>query len=147
MRREMDRMFDNFLTRWGNPPWAGEGNGGPEAGALANMGLASLEVTDSEKEIAVSLELPGMSEKDVEVKVSGDLLTIEGEKTEEKEKKEGERAYSERRYGRFSRSVRLPFAVGDEKVEASFDKGVLTVRVEKPASEQAKTRQIEVKAA
>ena len=144
MRREMDRMFDNFLTRSGSMLAAGGSDGGS---IFANAGLASLEVKDGEKQMTISAELPGMDEKDVDVRINGDLLTIEGEKKEESEKKEGECTYSERRYGKFVRTIRLPFPAGDQKVEASFDKGVLNIVIEKPAEQQTAAKHIEIKSA
>lgn len=136
-RKEMDHLFDNFF------------NGGalttPNGGW--NAAMPKLEVTDGEKELVVSAELPGINEKDVDISISGDLLSIEGETSEESEKKDGERTYSERHYGKFSRVVRLPFEVKDQKVDASFDKGVLTIRLEKPAKQQQKVKHIDIKAA
>lgn len=137
LRQEMDHLFDSFFNGGGlvpqNDSW--------------NTVLPTLEVTDGEKSLTVSAELPGMSEKDVDVKLSGDLLTIEGEKSEETEKTEGERTYSERHYGKFSRVVRLPFDVKNEKIDAKFDKGVLTVTIAKPAEQQQSVKHIDVKAA
>jgi len=135
MRREMNHMFDNFLS-------------GRE---LAPMEMSlpttppSLEVTDGEKEMTITAELPGMDEKDVDVRISGDLLTIEGEKSEESEKKEGERTYSERSYGKFSRTIRLPFSITDENIDASYEKGVLNIKLEKPAEQQSKVKHIDIK--
>jgi HSP20 family protein len=77
----------------------------------------------------------------------GDILTIKGEKKAEHEQKNGDAYYMERRFGSFSRSLRLPFEVKDEKVNAKYDKGVLTIRVPKPAEIQNAARRIEVKAA
>ncbi len=136
-RQEVDHLFDNFF------------NGGalvPQASSWS-AAIPKLEVTDGDKELTIAAELPGLEEKDVEVKISGDMLTIEGEKSEETEKKEGERTYSERTYGSFFRSVRLPFVVGDQKVDATFDKGVLTIKLEKPAEQQQSVKHIEVKRA
>jgi HSP20 family protein len=79
--------------------------------------------------------------------LAGDLLTIKGEKKSEHEEKNGDATYIERRYGSFRRSVRLPFEAGNEKVDATYDKGVLTIRVPKPAEVQKALRRIEVKAA
>jgi HSP20 family protein len=91
--------------------------------------------------------LPGVDEKDVSVTLANGLLTIKGEKKSEHEEKNSDATYVERRYGSFSRTVRLPFEVGNEKVDAKYDKGVLTVRVPKPAEVQKAVRRIEVKAA
>ncbi len=79
--------------------------------------------------------------------MAGDVLTIKGEKRAESENHNGSAHYFERRFGSFFRSVRLPFAVEDEQVEAKYDKGVLTIRVPKPAEAQRQVRRIEVKGA
>jgi len=75
------------------------------------------------------------------------VLTIKGEKKDEREEKNGGMHYVERRFGSFSRSVRLPFEAADEKVDANYEKGVLTVRVPKPAELANASRRIEVKSA
>jgi HSP20 family protein len=80
------------------------------------------------------------------VTLADDLLTIKGEKKAEQEKN-GNFTYAERRYGSFARSVRLPFQAGDVQIDAKYDKGVLTIRVPKPADAQKAARRIEVKAA
>ena len=135
-RREMDRMFDDFF-----------GNG---AGALrpyqVTQGLSpAIDSDDTDKEMVVKAELPGVTEKDVEVNLAGDVLTIKGEKKAEQEEKNGDSYYMERRFGSFARSIRLPFAVKDQDVEAKFSSGVLTVRLPKPADMQKLVRRIEVK--
>jgi HSP20 family protein len=106
-----------------------------------------IDVADTDKELVVTAELPGLDEKDFDVTLSGDILNIKGEKKAEREEKNGDAYYMERRFGSFSRSVRLPFEVKDEKVDAKYDKGVLTIRVPKPADAQRAVRHIEVKAA
>ena len=94
----------------------------------------------------VTAELPGVTDKDVEVSLAGDILTIRGEKKAEHEQKNGDSYYAERRFGSFSRSLRLPFEVRDEKVDARFKDGVLTIHLPKPADLQNSVRKIEVKA-
>jgi HSP20 family protein len=84
----------------------------------------------SDKEVRFSAELPGMDEKDIEVLVDNDVLTIRGEKKSESE--DQGRRLSERYYGRFERSIALPFEVDEEKAEASFKNGVLTVTIPNP---------------
>ena len=137
-RREVDRVFDDFFNGFGRglPAWSGASGVTP-----------TLDIADSDKEIVVTAELPGLDEKDFEVTLAGDVLTIKGEKKAESERRNGDAYYVERRFGQFSRSVRLPFEVGDEAVEAKYDKGVLTIRVPKPADAQRSVRRIEVKAA
>ena len=138
-RREMDRMFDNFFNGLGaralRPSTAWQGV------------LPTIDVAETDKEMVITAEIPGLNDKDFEVTLAGDVLTIKGEKKAEQEEKDGNAYYAERRYGAFSRSVRLPFEVKDEQVDANYDKGVLTVRVPKPAEAQRAVRRIEVKAA
>jgi HSP20 family protein len=136
-RREVDRLFDDVFSRsFGRFPAAFGGSG---------FLHPTIDVEDNEKELVVTAELPGLEQKDFEVTLSGDLLTIKGEKKDSREEKKDGATYVERRYGSFSRSVRLPFEAGDQKVEADYDKGVLTIRVPKPAELVKPARRIEVK--
>jgi HSP20 family protein len=137
-RRELDRVFDSFF--------GGIGAGNVNNGANLQNVLPALDITETDKELVVSAEVPGVSEKDVAVTMSGDVLTIKGEKRAEHEEKNDDYTYMERRYGSFLRSIRLPFEAKDE-VDAKYDKGVLTIRVPKPVEAQRPVRQIEVKAA
>ena len=106
----------------------------------------SVDVSESDGSVVVKAELPGMESKDIEVDLTGNILTIKGEKKVEEEKKEEERVYCrERFYGTFQRSFRLPAGVESDKVEANFKNGVLTVSV--PKSEESKHRKIEIKSA
>lgn len=107
--------------------------------------MPSIDVEDTKKKLVVSAELPGVDEKDVELTLVGDVLTIRGEKKYDHEEEDGDRYYVERRCGAFSRQVRLPFEAGDEDIDAKFNKGVLTIEIPKPAEMQAKTRHIPVK--
>lgn len=109
-------------------------------------GAPTIDVAESDKEVVVTAELPGLNDKDFEVTLAGDLLTIKGEKKSEHEEKNGDATYMERRFGSFARTLRLPFEIGNEKIDAKYDKGVLTVRVPKPAEVQKRVRRIEVKA-
>ena len=138
-RREMDRMFEDFFT----------GVGGDRALQSATGWSAvapTIDVAESDREVVVTAELPGLNDKDFEVTLAGDLLTIKGEKKSEHEEKNGDATYMERRFGSFARTLRLPFEIGNEKIDAKYDKGVLTVRVPKPAEVQKRVRRIEVKA-
>jgi HSP20 family protein len=139
MRQEMDRVFDNFFGALDRP----------SRGLMGGWQTISpaLDIAENEKDVVVTAELPGLDEKDFEVTLAGDVLTLKGEKKSEQEKKNGDSQYVERRYGSFSRSVRLPFTVKNEAVEANYDKGVLTVRIPKPAEAQNAVRRIEVKTA
>ena len=137
-RREVDRMFDDFFRS------AGQGLQPRNAGWHAMA--PRIDISDSDKELVITAEMPGLDEKDFEVTLAGDLLTIKGEKKTENENRNGNAYYVERRFGPFSRSVRLPFEAGDEQVEANYDRGVLTVRVPKPTEAQRHVRRIEVRA-
>jgi HSP20 family protein len=90
----------------------------------------------------LTAELPGLEAKDVEVSVTGDMLTIKGEKKTEKEEKDERRHLVERTYGAFSRMVRLPAPVAADKIQATFKNGVLTVTL--PKTEEAKPKAIPV---
>ena len=130
-----DRLFD-ALT--GSIPGA-SGRGG---GAL--MRSPATDVVETEREIRVHTEMPGLKRENIEIDVENNVLTIRGEKSEERtEGEEGKYHLAERRYGTFARSFVLPRDVDSENIEASFDSGVLTVTI--PKSEQARRRRIEVR--
>lgn len=137
-RREVDRLFDEFFDGFGL-------RDGTELSTWSGA-TPRLDVRETDKEIVVAAELPGMDEKDFSVTLTGDVLTIAGEKKQEHEEMNGGRQYVERRYGSFSRSIRLPFEASDQDVSADFSKGVLTIRIAKPAEIQSKAKRIEVKA-
>jgi HSP20 family protein len=104
-----------------------------------------VDVAERENEYEITAELPGMEEKDIEVNVSDDLLTIKGEKREEKEEKKKDYYVSERRYGSFQRSFSLPDGIDANKIEAKFINGVLTVILPKTPEAQKKQKKIEIK--
>jgi HSP20 family protein len=134
-RREMDRMFDDFF--------GGDTVLPSLAGWQSIMPAIGMDETD--KEVVVTVELPGVTEKDVEVDLAGDVLTIKGEKKAENEHKNDDSYFMERRFGSFERSIRLPFEVKDEKVDAKFTNGVLTIRLPKPPELYRSVRRIEVR--
>jgi len=131
--REMDRMFEDFFDR--------RMSGLP--GLLSRderVGLLtpSIDVKEDDKSIVVTAELPGLDEEDVEVTFRDGVLTLKGEKRLEEEKKEDNYHITERRYGSFQRSFTVPESVDEAKIEATFDKGVLTVNMAKrPAAAKA----------
>ena len=131
LQREIDRVFTEFTRGW---PAFREFELSPRT-----------DVTEREKEIRITAELPGLEEKDVKVELVDNVLTISGEKKAEKEEKNDDRYVVERSYGSFSRSVELPDGIKPEDIKASMAKGVLTVTLPKPA--QAASKRIEVKAA
>ncbi len=137
-RSEMDRLFDNFLSDF------------PARGNLTSLrGSAfttpNIDISESDKEISISAELPGLDEKDFEVTLVDDVLTLKGEKKYEHEEKDGDRHYTERSYGSFSRSVRLPFSAAESDVNAEFEKGILKISIQKPEEIQSRVKKIEVK--
>jgi len=107
--------------------------------------MSRMDVTETDKEIEISAELPGLEEKDVQVNVADILLTIRGEKKAEKEQKDKNSRLVERSYGLFERTLELPNGVNADAIEASISKGVLKVTVPKPAPAHAK--KIDVKSA
>jgi HSP20 family protein len=109
--------------------------------------MPQLDVTKDDKSFAVKVDLPGLDEKDVEVTLSDRVLTIRGERKEEKEAKEKDYYRRERAHGTFRRSIEIPAAVDATKIEASFKKGVLTIQLRKTKEAQEKVKQIEVKVA
>jgi HSP20 family protein len=115
-RREMDRMFDDFF---------GAGRAVP-TNWQALTPAVGIEETDGE--LIITAELPGVTEKDIEVTFAGDMLTIKGEKKSESEHRNGDGYYMERRFGSFARTVRLPFDPKDSNTEAKFKDGVLTIQ-------------------
>lgn len=136
LQREIDRLFDDFSR--GFPTFPSFGNGKAEL-------LPSMDVTETDKDIQITAELPGLEEKDVQINVADNLLTIRGEKKAEKEEKDKNYQLIERSYGSFERTIELPDGVNADAIQASIAKGVLTVTVPKPAPAQSK--KIEVKAA
>lgn len=109
--------------------------------------VPAVDMIDEEKAYRVTVELPGLTEKDIEVTKDGDLLTIKGEKKEEHEEKEKGYFLSERHYGLVERSLRLPEGIDDAKIDAKFANGVLTVILPKTPEAVSKPKKIAIKAA
>ncbi len=131
LHRELDRMLEEF------------GRGLPSFGARDLM--PATDVVESDKEIEITAELPGLEEKDVQINLSDNILTIRGEKKAEKEEKDKNYRLIERSYGSFSRTLEVPSGVDANAIKATIANGVLKVTVPKPAPAQAK--KIEVKSA
>ncbi len=107
--------------------------------------IPRVDVKESDTEVTVSMELPGMEDKDIEVLVSGDSLTIRGEKREEVEDKETNYYRLERVYGSFQRVIPVPVEIDTKKVDASFKKGILHVKLPKTAQAKESVKKIAVK--
>ncbi len=135
LQRDMNKVFDNFLHRFGSLDWPW-GNGD-----------AKSDVVETDNAIEVSIELPGMEMKDIDITVSDDLLTVKGEKKIERQEEKKGYYISERSYGAIYRTIPLPPGVDGEKAEATFKNGVLTIRLPQTPEAQAKVKHIEVKSA
>jgi len=144
LRQEMERLFDDFRFDFGRSPFR-RGRFDLEPFWRREMSWAATPAVDiAEKDNAyeITAELPGMDEKDIEVKYADGMLTIKGEKQVDKEEKKKDYHLSERRYGSFQRSFSVPSGVDSDKLEAKFVKGVLTVTL--PKSPEAKSKEKKV---
>jgi len=136
LHREMNRLFDDVFS--------GLGSGMPGL-ATRGLGWPSVEMVETEQGLRVSAELPGLDDKDVELTIDDGVLTLRGEKRAETTDRE--RGYSERSYGRFERVIALPFAVEEDKAEASFKNGVLSVTLPRSAKASEHGRRIAINGA
>jgi HSP20 family protein len=136
LHREMNRLFDDVFRGFDVAPF------GVDRGFERTIGWPNIEVSDTDKELKVTAELPGLEEKDIELELSNGVLAIKGEKKTETEDKD--RLFSERYYGRFER--RIPVEdVEEDKANASFRNGVLTVTLPKTAQAQRQVKRIAIK--
>ena len=124
----MDRLFDRFTGGFRMMPFPAL-----RTGLAFSFSFPAVDVTEDETSFKLSAELPGMAEKDIQVSLSSDTLTIRGEKRQDKEEKNTGYHLSERSYGEFQRAFTLPDGVDGEKTAAAFANGVLTVTVPKKA--------------
>jgi HSP20 family protein len=131
-RQEMDKLVESFF-------------GGFDVHRSVTF-MPQVDVADTDKEIKVSVELPGLDDKDVEVSLTKETLTIKGEKKEEKEEKGKDYYRSERSFGSFTRTIPLPVEIDVEKAAASFKKGVLTVNLPKTKQVISETKKVAIKA-
>jgi len=131
IRKEMDRVFDRFFDlKWDELP------------AITEWAPA-LDLSETKEAIVVKAEVPGLEPKEIEIALQGDLLTIKGEKKQEKEEKGEHYHRMERSYGAFARTVRLPVPVDGSKVTATFKNGLLMIQL--PKTPAAKGTTIPVK--
>lgn len=129
MQREIGRLFDNFVT---------EGDDFASA-----MWAPRVDVMEDKDSYVIRAELPGVSRNDVKITLQENVLTIKGEKKQEKEEKDTDFHRVERSYGSFERSFTLPMSVRSEKIDASYKDGILSITL--PKAEEAKPKEIEVK--
>ena len=149
LRREVDRLFEDFdRGSWMSPFRRSVFDIEPFWRREVALGAApSVDIVEKDNAYEVTAELPGMDEKNVEVKLVDGGLTIKGEKREEKEEKKKDYYLHERHFGSFERCFAVPEGVETDKIEASFKKGVLTVTLPKKPEAQKPEKKIEVKAA
>jgi HSP20 family protein len=132
LRDAMDHLFEDSFTAphsW-TQNWAG-----------TNL---ALDVYETKDDVVVKATLPGVKPEEVEITITGDVLTIRGQATEEKQVKDQNYIHRERRYGSFERTVRLPDGLKSDKADAEFENGVLTLRL--PKSEESKPKTIKISA-
>lgn len=130
MQREIDRMFDRF-------------RGGVTDDGQTAVWNPAVDVVEKENEFIVKAELPGVDRKNVKITVQNNVLSINGEKRVEEEKNQKDYHLVERSYGSFQRSFTLPSTVVSDRIEATYNDGILTIML--PKVEEAKPREIEVK--
>jgi len=139
MRAEMDRVFDNFLgrgfSRFPSLWWEQAGD------AI----VPSIDIRESASEVVVEAEMPGLEQKDASITLREGVLTLEGEKKSAREEKEEDYHVTERSYGTFRRSFRLPDTIDENNVSATFDKGILTIKLAKKAEAVRAEKRIEIK--
>ena len=143
LHREMNRLFEDFFR---SPAFEhfGEFPAFPAEQSWGDV-TPRIDMSETEKELLVKVELPGMTEKDVTISINKDLLTISGEKKQEKEQTEKGWYRMERQYGSFSRSIPLPYEIESDKAEAVYKNGVLSIKLPKSAMQQRSTKNITVK--
>lgn len=134
MEREMEDLFGRFFRDWGAfPRWPSEARGWTPA----------VDMIDRKDAVVLRADLPGLEQKDIEVTVDAGVLTLRGERKEEKEVKEEDYYYAERWGGAFARRLALPPGVDAEKIKATFKNGILEVHL--PKTKEAKGKKIEIK--
>ena len=130
----MNSVFEDFFGRSSSDLWGDD----------TVEFLPRVDVTEAGKEVRITAELPGLDQKDVEVTMTSNMLTIKGEKKVEKEEEEGDYCYSERHYGHFERTIALPQGIDADNAKATFKKGVLKVTIPKKPEAQSSRRKIEL---
>jgi HSP20 family protein len=130
LREAMDRLFNDAFT--------------PSAGATGGWQVPAVDLYQTDDEVVVKASLPGMKSDDVQISITGDMLSLKGEFRQEEEKKERAYHLREQRCGTFERTFPLPTAVVSDKAKAEFENGILTITL--PKAEEVKPRMITVKA-
>lgn len=154
LREEIDSLFERFSQDWPHLPKAlGKGWTHPFASQgrqqnTPNIDLIpSVDISESDDSYKISMELPGMTEKDIELTLTDNLLTVNGEKKEEYKEKKKNYYISERSYGSFQRTFQIPTGVESKKINANYSKGVLNISLPKTELAKKSKRTIDVKVA
>ena len=148
-RHEMDRVFDRFAGSFHLPSWPRVFRTHPalrDQGSFA-FSTPAVDMTEGDKAYTITAEVPGLEEKNIDVALSGDMLTLGGEKHYAKDEKDKNHYMSERAYGSFQRSFALPPGVDRDNIAAELSKGVLTITLPKLPEAQKPQKKIEVKTA
>jgi HSP20 family protein len=135
IQNEMNRLFDTFFA-------PGPGNGGGGSGTPLRRWIPAMDLAETEDDFVLRADLPGLSEQDVNIELEDNVLTVSGERKAEHEEHQEGYYRVERASGSFSRSLTLPEGVNPDSVKATFDKGVLEVRIPKP--EEKKPRKVAI---
>ncbi len=147
LRQEIDRIFDDFSPSTWRFPFGRSIFGAEVPHPTAWQIAPAIDMVEKDKEYEISAELPGIDEKDIDIRLSNHTLSIKGEKSEEKEEREKDYYISERRFGSFHRVFRLPEGVDADKIQATFSKGVLKLQLPKTTQAQQNNKKIDIKAA
>lgn len=141
LRQDIDRVFDSYFRGWPSL------RGFDFAPAFSRMDVSpKVDIGETDGGYEIAVELPGIDEKDVEVSLRDEVLTVSGEKKTEREEKEKDYFLNERSYGAFKRSFRLPAEVEADKIKAEMEKGVLTITLPRSAADKGKHQKIEIAA-
>ena len=142
LRREINGLFENAFRGFGISPFRSD-----FLTPLTAEGLLKpqVDIGATDKEYSITVEVPGVSEKDVKVEISGNIMTIRGEKRQEKEEKDKNYYRVERSYGSFQRVLSLPEDANQDDVKATFNKGVLTVKMPRKTLPKPDVKQIEIR--
>ena len=147
-RQEIDRVFDEFARHLTVSPFhrrVFDWEPFRRMERASGVVMPDIDVVEGEAAICVSAELPGMEEKDINVEVTEDTLTISGEKREEREETDEDHHLSERRFGAFKRTLRLPDTVTSSKVSAEMKNGILTITLPKTEKAKQKPKKVSIK--
>ena len=137
LHKEIDRVFQNFGDFFGD-------SGDQFEAVVKGQLIPKVDISETDKVVEVSAELPGVKEEDVDVTLSDNVLIIKGEKSEKREEKEKNYHLVERSQGKYVRSVPLEFSVSDKDINAKFENGVLNIVISKPAEIAEKTKKIPI---